>query len=73
MLPPRLTLFGEPIMREGSLGPDIVSPIAMTSEKQDSVLSEMIRLETVPTMPQRKIQGVDLTPCRHGREGGFTA
>jgi hypothetical protein len=25
----------------------------------------MIRLETVPTMPQRKIQGVDLTPAQY--------
>jgi hypothetical protein len=67
LLPPRLTLFGEPITREGSLGPDIVSPIPMTSEKHDPVLGEMIRLQTVPTMPQRKIQGVDLSPPEYAQ------
>ena len=65
MLPPRLTLFGEPIRREGSLGPDIVSPIATTTEKHDPVLSEMIRLQTNPSMPQRKIRGMDLTPDQY--------
>src|SRR5262249_8367678 len=43
-LAPRRTLFGAPITREGALGPDMVSPIAVSTAKNDPVMNEMTRL-----------------------------
>ena len=42
-LPPRRDLFGRPVMLEGSLGPDYLSPIYAKTIKQDPVIDEIVR------------------------------
>ena len=59
-LPTRRNLWGEKITFNGSLGPDIVSPIFTSTEKDSKIDKELIRMKTPIRMPQRKqsIQGV---------------
>jgi hypothetical protein len=59
-LPMRRNIWGEPIVRNGGLGPDILSPIYASQDKHDAISDELVRLGvTVPQVP-RKIRGVDL-------------
>jgi hypothetical protein len=60
-LPARLNLWGEPIILEGGLGPDMVSPIYQSTRKIDKVNEEIVRLKISPSMPKRKLSGVELT------------
>jgi hypothetical protein len=60
-LPPRRNLWGEPIMLEGGLGPDLISPIYTTTNKLDSVAQELARLQIPVGMPGKNIEGVPLT------------
>jgi hypothetical protein len=60
-LPAKLNIFGERITREQA-GPDIASPIATSTPRNDPVINEMLRLGYTPSMPDRKIMGVDLSP-----------
>jgi hypothetical protein len=64
-LPAKQTIFGDPITREGSLGPDIASPIFVSTEKHDPVYSELVRLNMSVSKPDRQIQGVPLDPTQH--------
>lgn len=59
-LPAARNLFGEKIVLEGGLGPDIVSPIYTTSIKENPVAKEMVRLDMALSRPSRKIDGVEL-------------
>jgi hypothetical protein len=61
-LPAKLNVFGEPVTRPGSFGPDLVSPVKVSQPRNDASLNEMIRLDAEPAMPDRQIRGVDLTP-----------
>lgn len=61
-LPPRRNLFGQQVILSGGFGPDIISPIYSSDFRPDKLIEEMVRLETVPSMPRRAINGVDLTP-----------
>ena len=61
-LTPKLNLWGEPIKLTGGIGPDILSPVYTSFDKNDTVADEMIRLEVYPAMPQKKIRGIKLTP-----------
>jgi hypothetical protein len=61
-LPPRRNLWGEPIMLEGGLGPDLISPIYTTTKKLDAVAQELARLEIPVGMPGKNIDGVPLNP-----------
>ena len=60
-LPPRRNIFGEPIVLSGGLGPDIMSPIYSSTDKQDPVADEMVRQGTLVRMPLKNISGVELT------------
>ena len=64
-LPARLNLWGEPIILEGGLGPDMVSPIYQSTKKMDKVNDEIVRLDLNPSMPRRKLAGVELTPQQY--------
>lgn len=64
-LPPRLNLWGEPIKLEGSLGPDMLSPIYISSDTNDKVSQEMVRLKMAPSPVDKKINKVELTPEQH--------
>jgi hypothetical protein len=59
-LPLRRDVFGEPIKLEGALGPDIISPIYTSSDTNDPVAREMVRLGMAPSRVTRNIRGVDL-------------
>jgi len=52
-LPPRRNLWGEPLVLEGGLGWDFVSPFYTKTEKFDFVSKEMFENEMNITMPRR--------------------
>jgi hypothetical protein len=58
---PRRDQFGEPITREGGVGPDIISPVYTSTVKNDPVAKEIEELGVSFGRPQRKIEGVELT------------
>lgn len=60
-LPARRNLWGEAIMLEGGLGPDLISPIYTTTKKLDPVANELVRLQMPIAMPSKNIEGVPLT------------
>lgn len=70
-LPPRRNLWGEPIVLQGGLGWDFVSPV-YTSTRKPSLADEEIYLNEIPvSMPRRTLgQGnfaVDLAPDEYDR------
>ena len=60
-IPARLNLWGEPVVLEGGVGPDIISPIYTKKITPDAVSTEMARLEMTPGMPNRKLGELDLS------------
>jgi hypothetical protein len=71
-LPPRRNIFGDPIRLGGGWGPDLISPVFTSMEKDDPVANEMARLRVNLSMPQRVLNGTGPTPVGHpatGREG----
>jgi hypothetical protein len=65
-VPVRRNVWGEPIERGNSVGPDLLSPIYAKQVSADPVRREIGRLRVLLSMPQRflRIEGqrVDLTP-----------
>lgn len=61
-LPPRRNLWGEPIVLEGGLGPDIMSPVYTSTERYSPIDNELVRLKYGARMPEttQKIVGVDI-------------
>ena len=66
-LPPRRNIFGEPVVLEGGIGPDIMSPIYQSTDKKDPVADEIVRQQTDVAMPRRAVNGVELTPQQYDR------
>lgn len=66
-LPPRRNLWGEPIVLQGGVGPDMISPIFTSTRKYSPVDLEMIGNDVAVSMPQRSIKGVDLTAQEYDR------
>lgn len=64
-LPPRRNLWGEPIVLQGGLGPDIMSPIYTNREKGSPIDEEIVRNEVALKMPSRVLGGVELTQHEH--------
>lgn len=64
-VPVRRSIWGEPIKLEGSLGPDMLSPIYTSRVKNDPVNQELIKLEIWPAALDRKIRGVELKPDQY--------
>jgi hypothetical protein len=54
-------VWGEPMMREGALGPDVASPIAQARLKNDPVNQALINARYFPGKLDRKIRGVELS------------
>jgi len=54
-LPPRRNLYGEPIVLQGGLGWDFVSPIYSSTRKFDFVDNEIVENEVNVNMPRRSI------------------
>jgi len=65
-LPASRNLWGEKIIPEGGLGPDIMSPIYTSTERESPVDAEMVRMKTGVRMPMKTqvVHGikVPLTP-----------
>lgn len=66
-LPPRRNLWGEPVMLEGAIGPDIVSPIYQSRDKKDPVADEITRLRLPLELPARQVMDVELTAAEYDR------
>lgn len=66
-LPPRRNIFGEPIVLQGGLGPDIMSPIYVSTDKKDKVADEIVNQQTLIRMPLKSISGVELSPEQYDR------
>ena len=64
-LPPVRNLFGEPVILSGGLGPDLISPVFTSVDRDDPAIDEMLRLKVTPSMPSRTIKGVKLTPQKY--------
>jgi len=60
-LPEKVDLFGKPIKVEGSIGPDLLSVLYMSTQKDDPVSQEMLRLGIFKSGVSKKLAGVDLT------------
>jgi hypothetical protein len=59
-LPPRRNIFGEPVILEGGIGPDIMSPIYASTDKKDKIADELVKQQTRISMPRQTINGVRL-------------
>jgi hypothetical protein len=59
-LPPRRNIFGEPVVLEGGIGPDIMSPIYISTAKEDPIADELVAQQVSISMPRRVINGVEL-------------
>lgn len=66
-LPYRLNVWGEPVSLEGGLGPDAISPIYVSRDRDDPLMQEVVRLGLGLRMPPRDIMGVEMTPAQYGR------
>jgi hypothetical protein len=72
----RRDVWGEPIVREGGLGPDIASPIVESRLKNDPVNKALIAANYFPGKVDRKIRGIELTDQQYddfARIAGRTA
>jgi hypothetical protein len=67
-LPPRRNLWGEPIVLEGGLGWDFVSPIYTSTEKFDIVDQQIAEHETSVSMPRRIIGSGNFSIEMNGEE-----
>lgn len=61
-LPPTRNLWAEPILFEGGLGPDLVTPLYTSESKDDPVSAELVKQQIPIAWPQKNIEGVPLTP-----------
>lgn len=61
-LPMRYDILGNEIRREGGVGPDILSPIYLSTAKNNPVIQAMRDANYYPGSPRRSIMGVDLDP-----------
>lgn len=66
-LPPRRNIFGDPIVLEGGLGPDIMSPFYMSTEKQDPIFDQIAENRVDIGMPRKTINGIDLSAVEYDR------
>lgn len=54
-LRPRLDAWGRPILKEGGLGPDIISPVYRSTARNEPINQEALRLGLKVTEPSRKV------------------
>ncbi|MFA7278773.1 MAG: hypothetical protein WC100_01650 [Sterolibacterium sp.] len=62
---PRRDVWGEPMTSEGSVGPDIASPIFQSRVNLDPVNQRLMAIKYFPSRIDRKINGVELTPAQY--------
>ena len=66
-LPPRRNIFGEPVVLEGGIGPDIMSPIYISTVKEDPVADELVNQQVSISMPRRVINEVELNADQYDK------
>lgn len=68
---PRLGLWGEPVRLEGGVGPDLLSPVYISTQTLDPASAALRRIsretDWKPSTPSKKIHGVELTPEQHNQ------
>lgn len=65
-LPQRLDIWGEPITLD-TWGPMIVSPVRRSKVKESLADQEIVRNKVDISMPEKRIDGVELTPQEYNR------
>lgn len=60
-LPSQIDIWGDPIVFEGGLGPDIISPLYVKTWKEDALTQELLRLDVIPGGLRDNIGGAPLT------------
>jgi len=60
-LPARIDIWGDPIVFEGGLGPDIISPLYVKTFRDDFPTQELLRLDVIPGALRDNIGGAKLT------------
>ena len=66
-LPPRRNMFGDVVVLEGGLGPDIMSPIYMSTDKQNPIADEIAKNRVDIGMPRRSINGIEMSATQYDR------
>lgn len=61
-LPPTRNLWGEPVLLEGGLGLDLITPLYTSEMKDDPVATELDKQQIPIAWPTKNIEGVPLTP-----------
>ena len=64
---PRRDVWGRPIVNEGGIGPDFLSPVWMSKALNDPVNHELMQLDYAPGLVPRKVGGVELTAEQYDR------
>ena len=64
---PRRDIWGQPIKSEGGIGPDFLSPMAVSTALNDPVNKALLQLEYAPGYPSKKVGGRELTPEEYDR------
>jgi endonuclease YncB( thermonuclease family) len=64
---PRRDIWGQEIMSEGGLGPDFLSPSAVSTALNDPVNKALLQLSYAPGYPSKKVGGRELTPQEYDR------
>lgn len=60
---PKRDVWGQPIVGEGGVGPDILSPIWTTTDRNDPITTEALRVGATVSKPQKG----DMTPEQYDR------
>lgn len=63
----RSWVTGEPLTYPAGFGPDSLSPIYQSEDKQDPVLTELANMDHAMSAPTRKQQGIELSPAQYSR------
>lgn len=66
-LEPRINIWGEPVILDGGLGPDFVSPLYSHRQEPDLAGQEVLRTGAKLRPPKDVIKGVALTPPERTR------
>jgi endonuclease YncB( thermonuclease family) len=66
-LPPRRDVWGEPQSGEGGVGPDIISPLWLSSRKNDPINEALLAAGAHISRPKREVDGRRLSAEEYGK------
>lgn len=66
-LPAKVDVWGNDITGEGGAGPDILSPLWVSNERNDPVTAEMLRLNARFGRMEKTVDGVRLSPEQYNQ------